>query len=342
MIFRTPDYYSKFRCIADNCRDSCCIGWEIDIDRETAALYDSVQGNFGERLKNSISDGSFVLTEDERCPFLNKSGLCDIYTELGEESLCQICSDHPRYYEWFGHVKEGGIGLCCEEAARIILLNDHSIYECEVPDESCDDYDPELFGQLCSARDEIIYHLQHDDFTKSVCTMLDYAEELQVLIDSEDISLPQWTEKTKAEQSDEKPVLSFFTQLEPIDEAWIPYIKGCISMTDTEPLPVSFEPYLRRIAVYFIYRYFLKGVFDCEILSRVKLAAVSVWTIGHLWKCGLKENASLCLEDCAWTAKNFSKEVEYSEENLEALADAFYDNDIFSIPKIKGLFSQLT
>ena len=28
-----PDYYKDFQCIADKCKDSCCIGWEIMIDR---------------------------------------------------------------------------------------------------------------------------------------------------------------------------------------------------------------------------------------------------------------------------------------------------------------------
>ena len=95
MIFRTPGYYGKFRCIADKCTDNCCIGWEIDIDSETMDYYSSVGGSFGGRLKNSIKDGSFVLTEGERCPFLNSRNLCDIYTELGEAHLCQICTDHP-------------------------------------------------------------------------------------------------------------------------------------------------------------------------------------------------------------------------------------------------------
>ena len=36
MILRVPFYYKEFHCIADACKDSCCIGWEIDIDEETA------------------------------------------------------------------------------------------------------------------------------------------------------------------------------------------------------------------------------------------------------------------------------------------------------------------
>ena len=34
MILRVPDYYETFRCIAGECKDSCCIGWEIDIDED--------------------------------------------------------------------------------------------------------------------------------------------------------------------------------------------------------------------------------------------------------------------------------------------------------------------
>ena len=101
MLLRMPGYCEKFRCIADRCIDSCCVGWEIDVDSRTAAYYESVSGDFGERLRKNISDGCFVLDRDERCPFLNERGLCDIIIELGEDKLCQICSDHPRYFEWF-------------------------------------------------------------------------------------------------------------------------------------------------------------------------------------------------------------------------------------------------
>ena len=34
MILRVPEYYEKFSCIASRCKDSCCAGWEIDIDEE--------------------------------------------------------------------------------------------------------------------------------------------------------------------------------------------------------------------------------------------------------------------------------------------------------------------
>ena len=30
MTVTVPSYYKDFKCIADKCRHSCCIGWEID------------------------------------------------------------------------------------------------------------------------------------------------------------------------------------------------------------------------------------------------------------------------------------------------------------------------
>ena len=41
MIAITPDYYNKFKCIANRCRHSCCIGWEIDIDDSTLQKYNN-------------------------------------------------------------------------------------------------------------------------------------------------------------------------------------------------------------------------------------------------------------------------------------------------------------
>ena len=91
MILRMPHYYKAFRCIADKCRDNCCIGWEIDIDEKTACTYEGAGGEFGERLRKNIAVGetvSFILGENERCPFLNSRKLCDIILNMGEESLC--------------------------------------------------------------------------------------------------------------------------------------------------------------------------------------------------------------------------------------------------------------
>ena len=138
MILRIPDYFDKFHCIADRCHHSCCAGWEVEIDEKTFEYYKTVPGAFGERLKQNMSEGdedSFILVNN-RCPFLNERNLCDIYTELGEDTLCETCTDYPRVTFTYGNIMERCLGLSCEEACRLIFAEDRPfrIIEREIPD----------------------------------------------------------------------------------------------------------------------------------------------------------------------------------------------------------------
>lgn len=111
MTQTTLNFFQNFHCIAGDCKHSCCIGWEIDIDEDTLDYYRQIGGDFGRRLSANIAtDGTphFKLTKDERCPFLNQQNLCDIILNLGEESLCQICTDHPRFRSFFRTVRKPG------------------------------------------------------------------------------------------------------------------------------------------------------------------------------------------------------------------------------------------
>ena len=124
MNIYVPEYYPAFRCVASACRHTCCAGWEIDIDDESLARYELLPGPFGDRVRRCVSRGDtphFILTEDERCPLLNGDNLCELILHEGEGALCQICADHPRFRNYFSYRVEMGLGLVCEEAARLIL-----------------------------------------------------------------------------------------------------------------------------------------------------------------------------------------------------------------------------
>ena len=124
MKLYAPNYYSRFTCIADRCRHSCCVGWEIDIDADTMEKYGSLSHPYGKDIRNSIEDGHFRLDKRDRCPHLDESGLCKIICEIGDDCLCDICREHPRFYNYNMRGCFVGLGLSCEEACRIILGSD--------------------------------------------------------------------------------------------------------------------------------------------------------------------------------------------------------------------------
>lgn len=130
-----PDYYTDFHCKAGECRHTCCAGWEIDIDPASMERYNRIGGEFGEKVRSCISTSPtphFILQPEERCPLLRADNLCELIIRCGNDSLCQICTDHPRFRNYWSDRVEIGLGAACEEAARMILTADHPMKLIEV------------------------------------------------------------------------------------------------------------------------------------------------------------------------------------------------------------------
>ena len=123
-----PRYYMAFRCLADKCTHSCCVGWEIDVDADTLAYYRSLEAPLREEILRGIiedADGArFALCANGKCPNLDERGLCRIISALGDAALCDICREHPRFYNEVAGRVEVGVGAACEAAARLILNAD--------------------------------------------------------------------------------------------------------------------------------------------------------------------------------------------------------------------------
>ncbi len=122
---RAPRYYSKFRCLADKCTHSCCVGWEIDVDEDTLSYYRTLPSPIKEEILWGVACGEdgahFALCANGKCPNLDERGLCRIISALGQTALCDICREHPRFYNEVGGTLEVGVGAACEAAARLIL-----------------------------------------------------------------------------------------------------------------------------------------------------------------------------------------------------------------------------
>ncbi|MDZ4992490.1 FliB family protein [Clostridium perfringens] len=136
---RYPIYLKEFKCIGGECEDSCCIGWDVDIDKFTFEQYEGVQDDEMKNMlesnliknKNHQSDeidfAKVKLGETKRCPFLNCENYCVIHANLGEEYLSNVCTSFPRVTNKIDGVYEMSLAVACPEAARILLLKEEGI-----------------------------------------------------------------------------------------------------------------------------------------------------------------------------------------------------------------------
>ncbi|CUO85882.1 FliB family protein [Clostridium baratii] len=134
-----PKYLKEFKCIGGECEDSCCIGWDIDIDKITFRQYYKVKDQemkkmFQKNVHNNeycqapdVDYGKVKLKKDKRCPFLDECNYCIIQSKLGEEYLSNVCTSFPRILNKIDGYYEMSLDVSCPEAARILLLKEEGI-----------------------------------------------------------------------------------------------------------------------------------------------------------------------------------------------------------------------
>lgn len=332
-----PEYYKKFKCSAEKCSDNCCIGWGIYIDDKTAAEYRAEAGEFGEKLRKNIDfeEQCFKIDSFRRCPFLNENNLCDIIISLGEDKLCEICDRHPRYFEWFDDMIEGGIGLCCEEAAKLVLNSDNfETYETIAPGSLCSDddedetIDEKFYEFMKNAREKIISLLDDREITLAeiLGKLCRYAEILQDRIDEYEIFDTPDIENESFDFDTEKAI-GLMIEAEPAEIWQKEYFRElsefCNTNENADEIYSENEKELRNIAFYFIWRYFMKAVFSGNLYPKIMLAVFSVKIINLMFNYEKFRGGSPDFEKKCSLAKMFSKIVEYSEDNLRIILDNY-------------------
>lgn len=120
-----------FKCIAGACEETCCAGWYIAIDETTYKKYKKVKHpEMKKKLEkelvtkkgNSPECVAKIKLKNNRCAFLDKDNLCEIYSTLGENYLSETCTMYPRNTNDLGERVELSLALSCPQAARIVLL----------------------------------------------------------------------------------------------------------------------------------------------------------------------------------------------------------------------------
>lgn len=328
MHITKPAYYDTFRCLAGVCPDSCCQEWDVQVDDASAAFYRSLSGPLGDRLRQVLreEDGETVMSIIQgRCPMWQEDGLCRIQAELGEAALCQTCRQFPRLTHDYGDFVELGLELSCPEAARLILTasNAQPVIQA-LPGGTEGDYDREAMDTLKRTRRTALSLLDLPGYSigQRLCLLLLYGCQAQQELDlgEETPFDPQSAMETIrqfAKPGSMADIFRFFADLEILTPRWEALLR--------HPGQPRFPQETRNLARYFVERYWLQAVSDYDLVGRVKFILVSCLMIAAL-EGSFLENAQL-----------YSKEIENSWENVEAILDSVCASPVFTDDRLLGL-----
>ena len=112
-------------------------------------------------------------------------------------------------------------------------------------------------------------------------------------------------------------ITDFFLTLEVLTPEWKQLLQN--------PSPAPWTDHHRALVAYLVQRYWLQAVSDYDLYCRVKFVIITCLLVKHLGG------------DIFRTAQLFSKEIENSIDNVEAILDAAYAHPTFTDDKILGM-----
>ena len=282
MLSIFPKFYKNFLCKADKCKHSCCKGWEIDIDEETAGKYLAMTGELGAEIRQNIGKNEdsyfFKLTEDERCPFLQKNGLCKIILNIGEENICEICTMHPRFFTMLDDVELCGVGLSCEKTCELLLGDEK----------------------------DLVFYIEDTE------EELSFSEVLAVI----GLNLPNEMQEFSlaVNAGNINKVLEIMAKTEPIDENWS---KELSIMQDMDNVELKAKEYLEnsdknilnKIYQYILYRQ-LERLVDIDMEALINYAQYSIlFIILH----------TMISKELGESVRRWSEQIEYDTDNVDLI-----------------------
>ena len=370
MEYTYPDYYKKFKCIGGECEDNCCAaGWQITIDDESLEKYETMEGEIGVRLRNSIDweNGMFEQFE-HKCALLNENGLCDVYCDAGEDKMCILCQRYPRHYEEFENVREISLSVSCPEAAKIVLGNRGKVgfyTETDEEEEEYEDFDYLMYTKLLDIREILldVLHERKGSVAHRISKLLDIVHDIQGLIDkdeifgideqeqralTEQINYRRYTDKMELRQEYMAEMMQNLHRLEVLRPTWTDFIREVQSILyvylDAEEygkLCEEFDSFYgermqeyEQLMSYFIYTYFCGAVYDYEVESKLRFGIAAVLIIHEMDMAMWYKNKDLTFEEQVGLVHNYSMEIEHSDLNLDDMERMVMNNKAFGYRRL--------
>ena len=302
MISLYPTFYHTFQCKANQCHHTCCQKWTIDVDEETANLYQTLPTPLGEDLRKFMTvddEGYYFMFSDKQptCPLLREDGLCRVVLELGEDSLCDTCHMHPRFYKYIEDLELCGVGLSCEESVEKLLATEG---------------------------DQLLFTIEDDDdeFTAEDRPVLENIFDLLAL--GINPAICQFTLNHSIHYCQE--LVTIYKKTEPIDEEWtnqLAHLEAMLSSTEAsttmdllkaDTIDVSA---LNKVYQYILYRQIdMLAEYSLESLVRYAFdATVFIALLTHQFG-NLPEQI-----------RRWSEQIEYDEDNVAFLFNEYENNN---------------
>ena len=339
MKLRALDIYPSFRCLCGDCPDTCCAGWDVEIDKAAREKYLRMEGPLGEKavraLRKEDGEWSFRL-EGGRCPFLRDDNLCELQAACGEEALSRTCRLFPRTLAEFGAVREISLSIACPEAARLLLDHPQPLrlteWETDEP-LGYTDVDGSAYLRALALRERLLSLAQNRayPFPVRLALCVELAADASAALRSgvgEGEALKRYSDPaylsaragtfipTGRPAAGYARLLDTLEGMERLTDRWdgeLARMRACAAVPAAWDAP---EHEYENLLVYYLFRYFMEAVYDGNFYLPVKLAAASLCLIRLLWQA---QPAFPDRERREALMRLYSREVENSQSNLDAL-----------------------
>ena len=240
-------------------------------------------------------EGYYFMFSDKQptCPLLREDGLCRVVLELGEDSLCDTCHMHPRFYKYIEDLELCGVGLSCEESVEKLLATEG---------------------------DQLLFTIEDDDgeFTAEDRPILENIFDLLAL--GINPAICQFTPNQSIHYCQE--LVTVYKKTEPIDEEWtkqLVHLEAMLSSTTSsttmdllkaDTIDVSA---LNKVYQYILYRQIdMLAEYSLESLVRYAFdATVFIALLTHQFG-NLPEQI-----------RRWSEQIEYDEDNVAFLFNEY-------------------
>ncbi len=321
-----PDYYDSFSCIAGDCPDTCCVGWQVILDSEHESYYRSLPGELGDDLRKNLRlcEGETALAmKDGRCCMLRPDGLCRIQYELGHDALSQVCGFYPRFVTELGLTREQGLSISCPEVARMVLSREEPFriqsYTTEEPLRYFHDIEPEYLLEVRKGRAEGLEAVQ--DRSRPLGQRL--IELLRIGLQSEGECLPCKARPASLTEylSFRKVLLDTYLSLEQLREDWTALLQDCYNHTPLTQLDnrIPWE----QLLCYYLFKYSLRSAMDGDFSEKLRLIVLHTLLLQELHSHS---------PDLRFLVQLHAKETDHNEENLASLQQALREKNV-SLPR---------